>query len=427
MNKRFILFIFLLCSITFTVIAQDLKAERILHQNILKTIKNDIKENYYDPKMHGIDIEENFKKASDLIDKATSSPEMSDIVSRVLLLFDDSHLYFMPPRKTVTVDYGWELTMVDGKAFITEIKEDSDAFKKGIRVGDQIYMIEGFIPTRQDFSFLKFHFEVLSPQSSLEIFLIKPSGNKYKLKINAKITNESVFIPESRDLDLEYEKNYEERTNPSYYKEIPGLSILKMPSFSVSAIKIDKMIDKVKDSEAIILDLRSNSGGYFFSLGKLIGNFFDKDTDICRVAERKETKRYYAEPRGKKNYAGKLVVLIGNDSASAAELFARVIQLEKRGTVIGDQSAGAVMQSKIYYHTFGLDSLVPYGVSVTVADILMKDGQRLEKIGVTPDEKLIPTALDFVNKRDPVLARAAQILGYKMTSEEAGKIFTKGK
>ncbi len=427
MDKRFVLFIFLLCSINFTVIAQDLKAERILHWNILKTIKNDIKENYYDPKMHGIDIEENFKKASDLIEKATSSGEMSDIVSRVLLSFDDSHLYFMPPRKTVTVDYGWELTMVDGKAFVTEIKEESDAFKKGVRVGDQIYMLEGFIPTRQDFPVLKFHFEVLSPQSSLELFLIKPNGNKYKLKINAKITNESVFIPETRDLDLEYEKKYEERTNPSYYKEISGLSILKMPSFSVSPIKIDKMVDKVKDSDAIILDLRNNSGGYFVSLGKLVGNFFDKDTDICKVVERKETKRYVAEPRGKNIYTGNLVVLIGNDSASAAELFARIIQLEKRGTVIGDQSAGAVMQSRTFYHTFGLDSLVPYGVSVTVADILMKDGQRLEKIGVKPDEKLIPTAADFVNKRDPAMARAAQILGYKLTPEEAGKIFSKNK
>ncbi len=427
MNKRFILFILLLCSNTFTATAQDLKAERILHQNILKTIKNDVKENYYDPKMHGIDIEENFKKASGLIDKAASSGEMSDIVSRVLFLFDDSHLYFMPPRKTASVDYGWELTMVDGKAFISEIKEDSDAFKKGLRVGDQIYMIEGFIPTRQDFPVLRFHYEVLSPQSTLEILLIKPTGNKYKLKINAKITNESVFIPETRELDLEYEKKYEERTTPSYYKEIPGLAILKMPSFSVSPIRIDKMIDKVKDSDALILDLRNNHGGYFVSLGKLVGNFFDKDTDICRVVERKETKRYVAEPRGKNIYGGKLVVLIGNDSASAAELFARIIQLEKRGTVIGDQSAGAVMQSKIFYHTFGLDSRVPYGISVTVADILMKDGQRLEKIGVTPDEKLIPTAADFVNKRDPALARAAQILGYKLTSEEAGKVFAKGK
>lgn len=159
------------------------------------------------------------------------------------------------------------------------------------------------------------------------------------------------------------------------------------------------------------------------SLGELTSNFFDEQVTIGTVKERKSVKRLVVESRGKKKYTGKLVVLIDSESASASEIFARVIQLEKRGIVVGDQSAGAVMEAQAFTYTHGIDSLVPYGVSITVADLIMKDGQRLEKVGVTPDEKVLPTAADLANKRDPVLARAAEILGFKMTPVEAGVIF----
>jgi C-terminal processing protease CtpA/Prc len=53
----------------------------------------------------------------------------------------------------------------------------------------------------------------------------------------------------------------------------------------------------------------------------------------------------------------------------------------------------------------------------------MSDGKSLEKLGVTPDINLLPSAADLAAGRDPVLARAAELAGAKMDAAEAGKMF----
>jgi C-terminal processing protease CtpA/Prc len=52
-------------------------------------------------------------------------------------------------------------------------------------------------------------------------------------------------------------------------------------------------------------------------------------------------------------FSGKLVVLVDSDSASCSELFAKVIQLEKRGNVLADNTSGAVMESRQYSERMG--------------------------------------------------------------------------
>ena len=192
---------------------------------------------------------------------------------------------------------------------------------------------------------------------------------------------------------------------------------------STSDEELREALDKLKGQgmRQLILDLRGNGGGRVDSLQYLLGYFFAHDVKVGETKGRAESRPMVATTRGDKAYKGKLVVLVDSRSASAAEIFARAVQLEKRGTVIGDRTAGAVTAARhfshIYLRTKGKKSdiqAVDYGVSVTVSTFVMSDGQSLERVGVTPDETLLPTPVDLQAGTDTQLLRAAELLGVKL-------------
>jgi C-terminal processing protease CtpA/Prc len=155
----------------------------------------------------------------------------------------------------------------------------------------------------------------------------------------------------------------------------------------------------------------------------MLGNVFEEDVKIADRKGRKELKPQVAKGRGKNAFTGKIVVLVDSGSASAAEIFARVMQLEKRGTVVGDRSSGSVMESRRYAESQGADTKVFYGFSITDADLIMKDGKSLEHSGLVPDEIVLPTASDLAEGKDPALVRAAELAGLKLEPTQAGKLF----
>jgi C-terminal processing protease CtpA/Prc len=393
---------------------------------MLSQIKDDIKKNYYDPTLKGIDIESKFKTSADRIQQATAIGQMSGIIAQFMLDFDDSHLFFFPPQKINRTDYGFELRMVGDKCYVVSIDEQSDAAQKGLKIGDQILGIEGFAPTRESFWKLEYYLRVLRPRPKLMLAVVKPDGSKMQLEPVSKITEGRRILnltdSDTNDLIREEEDQYYKQLKQYYYEKIPGLFIWKMPRFTLEPGKVDAIMNKAKKS-AMILDLRGNGGGSVEMLLRLIGNFFPEDIKVYDEKSRKQSKEIIAKSRKKDSYDGKLVVLIDSDSASASEVFSRVMQLEKRGVIVGDLSAGAVMESMHYSHTTGLDTVAFFGASITFADLIMKDGKSIEKVGITPDERVIPTGRDLAEKRDVALARAVELLGFKMSPEEAGKAF----
>ena len=71
------------------------------------------------------------------------------------------------------------------------------------------------------------------------------------------------------------------------------------------------------------------------------------------------------------------------------------------------------------------ENIIAYGVSVTAADVIMSDDGRLEKKGVVPDFKVLPTAEDLAAGRDPALAQALKFAGQNLDPAQAGALLPK--
>jgi len=170
-----------------------------------------------------------------------------------------------------------------------------------------------------------------------------------------------------------------------------------------------------------VLDLRGDPGGLESALLRLAGNLVGADTFGVR-RQRAKTESLRTRTGGPR-FTGTVVAVVDAQSMSAAELLAYLLQLRKRGTVVGDRTAGAVMESKGYEHRVGVDVVVFYYMSVTVADLVFSDGTRLEGRGVIPDEIVLPSGGDLAGLRDPALARAITLAGHAVTPEAAGLLF----
>ena len=408
----------------------DLERDRNRGRAMLEFIRDYLKSDYYDPKYHGMDIEARFRAADAKVMEAQSLGQVLGIIAQALSELNDSHTFFIPPPRPVDVDYGWKMQAVGERVFVTAVKPGSDAEAQGLRPGDEVLSVDGFRPTRATLWKIEYNYNVLRPQPGKRVVVRSPDGAERELALKAKVEklDKAVNLVQ---LFNEYDGEREDAKKLPRFQELgegaEGIFVWKLREFGFTDSKVDEMISKARRHRALVLDLRGNPGGAVKTLQRMLGYVFDRDVKIGELKRRKETKALTAKTRGgDKVFKGALVVLVDSDSGSAAELFARVVQIEKRGTVVGDRTSGAVMLSFVRPGMLGDESsgnMIPYGLSVTDADIILTDGRSLEHTGVTPDVTVLPTPADLRERRDPALARAVELAGGQLTPERAGTLF----
>lgn len=391
---------------------------------ILNAVESDIKEYYWDPKLNGLDVDKIFAEARSKIATAQSQNEGLLYIAAAVDAMKDSHTRFVPPEAPYGLEQGWRAEIIGTKCYITHVQPDGDAETKGLKPGDELVLINRFKITPENFTTIMYGYTVFQ-QSGFRLLVRSRDGNEREITAMAKVLAGQQYVSHGEILAWFREHRYDSPKDRSLYVQKAGTIFWRLPDFRMQPETLDALISRIRSFSAVVLDLRGNGGGSGVAMTKLLGAFFDHDIQVGKKKKRKGEEPVVAKGRGRKAYGGKLVVLIDRDTASAAEILARVVQLEKRGTVIGDRSAGSVMESQFFSHSLRLSpsSETIYAVEVTDADLVMVDGVRLEGVGVTPDEQTVPSPADLESGRDPVLARAAELTGVQITPEEAAKFF----
>jgi retinol-binding protein 3 len=132
---------------------------------------------------------------------------------------------------------------------------------------------------------------------------------------------------------------------------------------------VDAALAFLRNSDAVVIDLRENGGGSGAMVGYLAGFFFDErtlvGTSYDRLTDTTSEEYQDPQPEEKRLSSVDLYVLTSQRTTSAAEALAYRLKYHRKAKVIGEPSAGAANPGRIYRLNTLFTAFIPnrYGKS----------------------------------------------------------------
>lgn len=215
-------------------------------------------------------------------------------------------------------------------------------------------------------------------------------------------------------LEKELLKNYENTIFSFIIEGKKKLGYIHVPSFysSLEGTSTDAFNDFIfelnhlrsEGAKGFIIDLQNNSGGDMMQLFYMISLFMD-DGPIALLKHRQTNYHLVNNFLKKRHYHEPMVIMINGYTGSASELFAGVLQDQKRAVLLGQRSYGkGTLQT-----FFTLDEENPDGelLKVTIEKMFRLDGKTHQLTGVLPDV-VTPALLEPLFFRESDYERALE-------------------
>jgi len=140
--------------------------------------------------------------------------------------------------------------------------------------------------------------------------------------------------------------------------------------------------------DALLIDVRSNTGGYLTTVTEIISMFTEKDSIIYQLIKKGEIEKIKDQTKEKKEYP--VYILTNGSSASASEVLAAAIKENYKGIVLGTKTFGKGKVQKAYDLSSGAK------IKYTFQEWLTPNGNSIDSVGVKPDI-IIENVIDGTN------------------------------
>ncbi|WP_316835970.1 carboxy terminal-processing peptidase [Pedobacter nutrimenti] len=335
----------------------------------------------------------------------------SQYVNTITLEVDPHTSYFAPVKvRSVNNDMakryfgiGLELQDKEGDVFVKSLKPGGVAIKSGlIDINDRILRISDPKGVMVDIAGLPLTdvADLIKGDKDTEVSLglLKSSGQEKMISLKrAEIKDEEgrarSAVIEKNGLKIGYiylQEFYVDVTNPAGFRcaDDVGRELLKL---------------KAQNVNGVIVDLRNNGGGSLDEVVKMSGYFLGSGPKVQTKAGN-GIKIYTSNDAS--IYDGPLAVMINEQSASASEIFAAVIQDYKRGIIIGSQSSygkgtaqGTLPMGKLGDQTKGIPDLSFGSLRLTQYQFYRVNGASTQLKGVKADV-VLPGRLAYLKIKE---------------------------
>ena len=386
-----------------------------------------VHETHFDTTFNGVNWLAVREELRPRAERARTAEQLRLVVLDMVLRLGQSHFTLIPRELSDTLDpsqgqvvqgtVGMDVRLLDGELVVTRVDAGGSAERAGIRPGwvllavgtDTVAQVLERLRHRPSRYTLDVRAWSLAARrltgsvDSAETFALRDAADR---AVSARLT----YLPErSEPVKLgnlpTFFARFEDQALGAGDRRI---GLLRFNAWMAPLMRrLDDAVDRYRDLDGIVVDLRGNTGGVGAMLAGVAGHFLDRRDTLGTMRYRGGTMVFAANPRRStpdgrtvRPFAGPVAVLVDELSASASEVFAGGMQSLGRVRVFGRTSMGAVLAARfdrlpngdVLYHSF--------------ADFVTHDGTRLEGRGVIPDEPVALTRADLIAGRDAVLDAA---------------------